>query len=176
MIQVIDYLKQNGFFIYICSGTDRMVVRSIVEDEVDVAPSQVIGTDEVLVTRAQGEADGAECAFEGNDQLVLGGKLLIKNLQMNKVSGIAHEIGLQPVLCFGNSPGDSSMANYVTAGNRYRTGVYMVLCDDLERERGNLQKAEKMAALCRQYGWTAISMKNDWRMIYGDGVSKKEYA
>ena len=176
MIQVIDYLKQNGFFIYICSGTDRLVVRSIVEDEVDVAPSQVIGTDEVLVTRAQGEADGAECAFEGNDQLVLGGKLLIKNLQMNKVSGIAHEIGLQPVLCFGNSPGDSSMANYVTAGNRYRTGVYMVLCDDLERERGNLQKAEKMAALCRQYGWTAISMKNDWRTIYGDGVSKIEYA
>ena len=105
-----------------------------------------------------------------------GGKLLIKNLQMNKVSGIAHEIGLQPVLCFGNSPGDSSMANYVTSGNRYRTGVYMVLCDDLERERGNLQKAEKMAALCRQYGWTAISMKNDWRTIYGDGVSKKEYA
>lgn len=175
MLQVIDYLKQNGFQIYICSGTDRMVVRGIVAGEVDVNPSQVIGTDEVLVTRGQIEEDGTEHTFDDRDELVLGGKLFIKNLQMNKVSGIAHEIGLQPVLCFGNSPGDLSMANYVTAGNHFRTKVFMLLCDDLERERGNLQKAEKMADLCSQHGWVPISMKNDWLTIYGEGVSKKEY-
>ncbi len=173
MLQLISYLKEHQFRIFICSGTDRMVVRGIVDGELDVLPSQVLGTDEVLVAKDQGEQEGINYAFNDTDDLVLGGKLLVKNLKMNKVAVIAREIGQQPVLCFGNSEGDSSMANYVTNKNKYKTGVYMVCCDDLVRENGNLEKAQKMYDLCRENGWTPISMKNDWLTIYGEGVTKK---
>ncbi len=174
MLQLIKYLKENTFRVFICSGTDRMVVRGIVDGEVDVMPSQVLGTDEVLMAKDQGGTDGIDYVFDNNDDLVLGGKLLVKNLKMNKVALIAREIGQQPVLCFGNSEGDSSMANYVTSKNKHRTGVFMVCCDDLVRENGNLKKAQKMYDLCQENGWTPISMKNDWLTIYGEGVTKKD--
>ncbi len=46
-------------------------------------------------------------------------------------------------------------------------------CDDLTRENGNLEKAESMRKSCEENGWTAVSMKDDWTTIYGDGVTKK---
>lgn len=92
---------------------------------------------------------------------------------MNKVSVIAQEIGVQPVLSFGNSTGDSSMAEYVTSGNSYKSLAFMLCCDDLERENGNTEKADKMLALCEEHDWVPISMKNDWTTIYGPGVTKK---
>ena len=104
---------------------------------------------------------------------MLGGEFLIKNLKMNKVAVIAQEIGVQPVLSFGNSTGDSSMAEYVTSNNPYKSLAFMLCCDDLERENGNTEKANKMLALCEEYDWVPISMKNDWTTIYGPGVTKK---
>ena len=73
--------------------------------------------------------------------------------------------------CFGNSTGDSSMAEYVTSGNPYRSLAFMLCCDDTERENGSQSKADKMLALCEQYDWVPVSMKNDWTTIYGDGVT-----
>ena len=108
--------------------------------------------------------------FVEGDELILGGDFIIKNLKMNKVSVIMQEIGQQPVLSFGNSTGDSSMAEYVTSGNPYRSLAFMLCCDDTVRERGSQSKADKMFALCEQYDWVPVSMKNDWTTIYGDGV------
>ena len=48
----------------------------------------------------------------------------------------------------------------------------MLCCDDLEREYGNQKSADKMYGMCEQYGWTPISMKNDWVTIYGENVVK----
>ena len=92
---------------------------------------------------------------------------------MNKVAVIMQEIGQQPVLSFGNSTGDSSMAEYVTSGNPYKSLAFMLCCDDTVRENGNEEKAQKMADLCVEYDWVPISMKNDWTTIYGEGVTKK---
>ena len=92
---------------------------------------------------------------------------------MNKVSVIMQEIGQQPVLSFGNSTGDSSMAEYVTSGNKYPSLAFMLCCDDLVRENGSESKAQKMVDLCAEFGWVPVSMKNDWTTIYGDGVTKK---
>ena len=47
----------------------------------------------------------------------------------------------------------------------------MLCCDDLERENGNMKKANDMYALCATYGWIPVSMKLDWKTIYGDGVT-----
>ncbi|MBO4218083.1 MAG: haloacid dehalogenase-like hydrolase [Erysipelotrichaceae bacterium] len=173
MLQVIDYLKAHDFTCYIVSGTDRFIVRGICYDSLDLPASQIIGSDENLVSRDQGDVDGLNYVFDDDDVLVLGGEFIIKNLKMNKVTVIMQEIGVQPVLSFGNSTGDSSMAEYTTSNNPYRSLAFMLCCDDLVRENGNEAKAEKMFSLCQQYGWTPVSMKNDWKTIYGDGVTKK---
>ena len=172
MLQVLDYLQENGFAVYICSGTDRMVIREIAS-ELDLTPSRIIGTDKQLVARDQGEKKNTEYCYTNDDELVLGGKLLNKNLQMSKVALIAQEIGQQPVLCFGNSSGDTSMARYVTGGNPYPTRVFMLCCDDTERENGNPEKAEKMRVQCMENGWVPVSMKNDWETVYGFDVTRK---
>ena len=173
MLQVLDFLNENEFSIFICSGTDREVVRGLVCPELDIPPRQVLATEEVIVARGQGNIDGTEYLYKENEGLVLSGKIQGKNLKMNKVSLIAQEIGQQPVLCFGNSAGDYSMANYVTDNNKYPNRVFMVCCDDLERENGNLKKAGEMKEMCQQKGWVPISMKNDWKTIYGAGVTRK---
>ena len=92
----------------------------------------------------------------------------MKNLQMNKVSALIREIGVKPVLSFGNSHTDASMANYVIGGNKYRAAAFMVLCDDMKRENGNPKKAAAMKQSCEKSGWIPISMRDDWQTIYGE--------
>ena len=46
----------------------------------------------------------------------------------------------------------------------------MLCCDDLERENGNIDKAQKMYDLCAEFNWIPVSMKNDWKTIYAEGV------
>lgn len=173
MLQVVKYLQANDFTVYIVSGTDRLITRGLAQGVVDIPLSQMIGSDESFVATHQDGKDGLSYTFGHDDQLVTGGDFLIKNLKMNKVTVIQQEIGLQPVLCFGNSSGDAAMANYTITNNKYRSGAYLLCCDDLERENGNLTKAEKMRLSCEENGWTAVSMKNDWTTIYGDSVTRK---
>ena len=175
MLQIIDYLEANDFTVYIISGTDRLIVRGIFDNSVlDRLPNvQLIGSDESLVASNQNDENGLNYQFTSQDKLILGGDFLIKNLKMNKVSVIYREIGEQPVLSFGNSTGDTSMANYTITNNKYKSLAFMLCCDDLERENGNIEKADKMYSLCDENGWIPISMKNDWTTIYGDGVTYK---
>ena len=65
------------------------------------------------------------------------------------------------------------MAEYVTTNNKYKSLAFMLCCDDTERENGKPKKAEDMVALCEKYDWVPVSMKNDWKTIYGEGVTKK---
>ena len=175
MIQVVNYLRANDFTVYVVSGTDRFIVRGIVDNSVLKVPfDHIIGSDENLVAPDQGDTDGLSYVYEEDDKLVLGGQFIVKNLKMNKVTVIAQEIGMQPVLSFGNSSGDASMAEYVINNNPYKSLAFMLCCDDTERENGNVEKAEKMKASCEEYGWTPVSMKNDWTTIYGDNVTRKK--
>ncbi len=174
MLEVVNCLQTYDFTVYIVSGTDRFIVRGIVNNSpLQLPPRQIIGSDETVVTKDQGDEDGLDYVYDDNDELILGGDFIVKNLKMNKVSVIAQEIGQQPVLSFGNSTGDSSMAEYVTTDNPYRSLAFMLCCDDTVRENGNEEKAQKMADLCAEYDWIPISMKNDWTTIYADGVTKK---
>jgi len=175
MLQVVDYLQDNDFTVYVVSGTDRLIVRGIVYNSPLKIPfTQIIGSTESLVATNQGETEGDQYQFKEEDKVILGGDFLSKNLKMNKVIAIANEIGYQPVLSFGNSDGDSSMAEYVVDNNPYPSMAFMLCCDDTERENGNIKKANKMYDICKEHGWTPISMKNDWTTIYGEGVMKKQ--
>ena len=104
----------------------------------------------------------------GTDRLIVR-----KTLDMNKVTAIMTEIGIQPVLSFGNSTGDSAMANFTITNNKYKRLAFMLCCDDLVRENGNTSKADKMRDLCEENNWIPISMRDDWTTIYGDGVTRK---
>ena len=174
MVQVVDYLKANDFTVYIVSGTDRLIVRGIFNDPscpIDLPLSQVIGSDETLVGSAQGDKDGLDYTFGKDEQLVLGGEFIIKDLKQNKVSVIQREIAKQPVLSFGNSSGDFAMDNYALSNPAYASAAFQLCCDDLKRENGNEKKAQSMLEDCEKNGYVPVSMANDWKTIYGDNVT-----
>lgn len=174
MLEVVAFLVKNQFTVYICSGTDRLTVRPLIEANMPYIPNrQILGSDSTLVASGQGNKDGLVYTFEKGDELVLGGQNLIKNLQMNKVSLIEQEIGVQPVLAFGNTFSDASMLNYTINNNKYKALGFMLQCDDLEREYGNLEKADKMRQGCEKYGWICVSMRDDWKTIYADTVKRR---
>ncbi len=174
MLEVVEYLVKNKFTVYICSGTDRLTVRPLLAENMPYIPNrQILGSDSTLIASGQDNADGLVYTFQKGDHLVLGGKNLVKNLQMNKVTLIEREIGVQPVLAFGNTFSDASMVNYTIYNNPYKALGFMLMCDDLEREYGNQQKAEKMRAGCEQYGWICVSMRDDWKTIYGSHIKRR---
>jgi len=175
MLEVIAYLRQNGFTVYVISGTDRFTMRPLT-DVLRLPPAQIIGSDGTVVASGQAGRDGLAYVFVKGDKLLLGGTNLVKNLQMNKVSAIVREIGRQPVLAFGNTMSDASMLNYTIGDNKYRALGFMLLCDDLAREYGNAAKADQMRKQCGKYGWIPVSMRDDWKTIYGDGVAKRPNA
>ena len=172
MLEVIDYLRQNGFTVYVISGTERLTMRPLTA-VLQLPPAQIIGSDNTTVASGQGDKDGLDYVFVKGDKLLLGGVNLVKDLQMNKVSIILREIGRQPVLAFGNTMSDASMLNYTIADNKYKALGFMLLCDDLVREYGNAKKADAMLQNCKKYGWIPVSMRDDWKTIYGDGVTRK---
>ena len=173
MLQVIDYLQKYDFKVFIVSGTDRFEVRTIVKGYINIPESQIIGSISTIRSNNQGEKEGIEYQFEKNDSVILGGDFIIKNVKMNKVSTIETEIGKKPVLSFGNSSGDKSMSNYVTYNNPHKSLSFMLCCDDTERENGNETRADNMQRMCRDNKWQPISMKNDWKTIYGENVTRK---
>ena len=173
MIQVIDYLQDHGFTVYVCSGSDRLVVRAIVEGGLILASRYVIGTEELISAKNQGDKPGTEYVFSNQDELVLSGRIANKNLKMTKVSMVAEQVGQCPVLSFGNSAGDISITNYVMGNEQYRTAAFFVCCDDDIRENGSPEKARPVYDFCAENGWTPISMKNDWLTVFGEGVVKK---
>lgn len=171
MKEVVSYLQDNDFIVYIVSGTDRLAVRAAIEGVLDIPERQVIGMDVNLISSGQGDTDGLDYVFQETDKVIRGDQLLIKNVKMNKVSLIAQEIGTQPVLAFGNSSGDISMAEYVTVDNPYRSEAFLLVNDDTEREHGNPEKAQSSRETFEGYGWNVISMKDDFATIYPEGVT-----
>ena len=109
----------------------------------------------------------------GRDEEILLGAPLdeVECGKSGKPAAIAREIGKRPVLAFGNSAGDYSMLNYAEGNNSMGS---FVVCDDVAREYGSDEKAAKYYAEAEKEGWTAFSMANDWKTIYGDGVRKTE--
>ena len=172
MAEVVEYLQSNGFKCYIVSGSDRFIVRTFIEGVMDIPPENCIGSDTALEARNQGDTDGIEYVFTGDDTLVRTDRLLIKDLKTNKVLQIAQEIGKQPVLSFGNSSGDVSMNNYALLNNRYRSAAFQLIADDDVRDYGNPEKGAELREKWEGMGYNVISMRDDWKTIYGEDVQK----
>ena len=174
MVQVIEYLEANDFIIYIVTGSDRHIVRTVSKSRLNIPERQIIGTISTVAASGQVNRSNFDYEYKDNDELILGGEFKLENVKMNKVSLIKTEIGIKPILCFGNSSGDYSMAKYITSNNKYESMAFMVCCDDLERENGSIEKAKDVKDKCeKNKNWVPISMKNDWKRIYAEGVAKK---
>jgi hypothetical protein len=120
----------------------------------------------------QGDTDGLDYVYSADDEVIRTDKLLIKNLKMNKVCQIVQEIGRQPVLSFGNSSGDVSMHNYTIHNNKYKSAAFMLIADDSERDYGDAEKVQPLKEKWEENGYNVISMRDDFRTIYGDDVVK----
>ena len=128
--------------------------------------------DVALEATGQHGEDGLEYVFKAGDDVIRTDQLLIKNLKMNKVTQIVKEIGRKPVLSFGNSSGDVSMHMYTISDNPYRSAAFMLVADDDVRDYGNPVKNESLKTKWADAGFQVISMRDDFRTIYGDNVVK----
>ena len=173
MLQVFDYLRANGFTFYVISGSDRFICRALV-DAIGIEPNRVIGMDVKLRSRKQGSEEGVNYTMDKEEDLIRTDELIIKNLKTNKVLQITQEIGKVPVLSFGNSGGDCAMHNYCLS-NKYRCEAFMLIADDEARDHANREKALKLGTQWRESGYHVISMRDDFKTIYGDGVEKTDF-
>ena len=174
MLEVFDYLKANGFTFYVVSGSDRFICRSLTES-IGIEPNRVIGMDIMLSTTKQGTVQGVEYTMGKDENLYRTDSLLIKNLKTNKVRQISQEIGKVPVLSFGNSSGDQAMHNYCLSNSKHRTAAFMLVADDDQRDYANLAKTSSLPEKWSKAGYVVISMKNDFKTIYGYGVEKTAF-
>lgn len=178
MVELVEYLYENDFTIYVVSGTERTTTRAIIANSPIkdyVTPNHVIGTEfEVKVKGNEDVSSNMDYKYADGDELVLTGGFIQKNLNANKSIWIEREIGQRPVIAFGNSGSDSSMLNYtIDSRNPYPTAAYMIVADDDVREWGTQDWDEKSAAYEEQ-GYIPISMKNDFLQIYPDTINKSE--
>ena len=175
MVSLVQYLAEHDFAVYISSGSERNMIRELIDGTLDewIPVERVIGSNFTLTTPGQGDTAARDYTYAPDDKVIFEGTPSTKNLKAGKVYGIAEEIGKVPVLVFGNSSGDLAMGQYAVQGGGK---AYMLLCDDTERDYGNLSVAESFAADCEALGFETVSMKNDFATIYGDAVVKVEEA
>lgn len=162
MLEVLDYLRANGFKTYIVSGGGVEFMRPWVERVYGIPPEQVIGS-------------AGRQRFEFRD----GVPVLVKLPEIDFVDdkegkpvAIQRIIGRRPVAAFGNSDGDLQMLQWTAAGAGPRLCVLVHHTDarrewayDRESKIGRLDRALDEA---QARGWTVVSMKDDWRTIFPD--------
>ena len=174
MLEVFDYLKDNGFTFYVVSGSDRFICRALTES-IGIEPNRVIGMDVKLTASNQGLEAGVNYTMGKEENLIRTDELIIKNLKTNKVLQITQEIGKVPVLSFGNSSGDCAMHNFCLSNPTYKSAAFMLIADDEARDHANREKALSLGNQWREAGYHVISMRDDFKTIYGNGVEKTEF-
>jgi phosphoglycolate phosphatase-like HAD superfamily hydrolase len=159
-VELLAYLRANGFKTYIVSGGTIEFMRPWVEKAYGVPPEQVIGSSQLVKYELR----------DGKPTLTRQPKLDFVDDGPGKPVGIYRYIGRRPILAFGNSDGDQQMLQY-TAANTDPHLALLVHHDDAEREFaydrqskiGRLDKAWDEAVTD---GWVVVSMKNDWNTIF----------
>ncbi len=168
MQEVLQYLRASNFKTYIVTGGGQDFVRVYAEKTYGIPPEQVVGT-----------AGGTRYEYgkDGRPVLIKEPKLLLNDNFGGKPEGIHLMIGRRPVAAFGNSTGDREMLEYTKAGTGARLGM-LVLHDDAKREYayGPAQGlpdsrvgtfTQQLYDEAKKGGWTVISMKNDWKRVFG---------
>ncbi|MBQ0822127.1 haloacid dehalogenase-like hydrolase [Microvirga sp. HBU67558] len=162
-IELLSYLRANGFKIFIVSGGGIELIRAFAEDNYGVPPEQVIGSS----VRLRFEGSG------GRADLVRLSELNSFDDREVKPANIAPHIGRRPILAFGNSDGDLAMLRYTLAGNGQRLAL-LLHHDDEEREFAydrefRLSPLVEALDKAAEYGITVVGMKRSWKTVFPDG-------
>ena len=159
-VELLNYLRANGFKTYIVSGGTIEFMRPWSERVYGIPPEQVVGSTQTVTYEVR----------NGQPTLLRGPRLEFINDGAGKPVGIYRQIGRRPILAVGNSDGDLQMLQYTMAGTGQRLAV-LVHHDDAEREfaydrKSGIGKLDKALDEAVTRGWTVISMKQDWARIY----------
>ncbi len=159
-LELLAYLRANGFKTFIVSGGGIAFMRPISEKIYGIPPEQVVGSSVVAEFQVQ----------DGKPALVRMPKIDFINDKAGKPVGIYQHIGRRPILAFGNSDSDMQMIEYTMAGEGRRLGLFVHHTDadreyayDRKSHVGTLDKALDMAA---DNDWIIVSMKNDWKEVF----------
>jgi hypothetical protein len=160
MLEVLAYLRANGFKTYIVSGGGIAFMRPWSDRVYGVPPEQVVGSS--IKTRFE--------TRQGRPDLFRLPEINFIDDKAGKPVGINQFIGRRPIAAFGNSDGDLEMLQWTTMSGGRRFGL-IVHHTDAEREYaydrdtsyGRLDKALDAAAVNK---WTVADMKNDWKVIF----------
>lgn len=160
MLEVLAYLRANGFKTFIVSGGGIEFMRPWAERTYGIPPEQVVGSS----VKTQFELR------DGQPVLVRLPVLDFNDDKSGKPVAINQHIGRRPIAAFGNSDGDLQMLQYTGAGSGAHFCLY-VHHDDSAREYAydradHLAKLDKGLDEAAAKGWTVVSMKNDWKVIY----------
>jgi hypothetical protein len=160
MLEVLAYLRANGFKTFIVSGGGIEFMRPWSEQIYGVPPEQVVGSS--IKTRFQ--------MRQGIPELFRLPEVNFVDDGVGKPVGINEHIGRRPIAAFGNSDGDLQMLQWTTKTGGRRFGLIVHHTDgereyayDRESHVGHLDKALDAAAL---NDWTVVSMKDDWKRIF----------
>lgn len=161
-IELLDYLRRHDFRIFIVSGGGIDFIRAFAEEVYRIPRECVVGSSAKLHFEMQ------------NGQAVLAKIAELNNFDDRDVKpqNIGLHIGRRPILAFGNSDGDLAMLRYAKTGAGARLAL-LLHHDDSAREVAygpEFKLSPLMEALDRagEYGITVVSMKNDWRTVFGD--------
>ena len=166
MIELLAYLRANGFKTFIVSGGGIEFMRPWAERVYGVPPEQVIGS-------------SIKTKFElrnGKPVLIRLPELNFNDDKEGKPVGIQQHIGRRPIAAFGNSDGDFQMLEWTTAGPGARLGL-LVHHDDAAREAA-YDRESHIGRLARGLdeagprGWVIASMKQDWSRVFGEAPAK----
>ena len=175
MVEVISYLTNNGFAVYIDTACGTDTTRELIGNIIPIPQDRIIASDFVYTTTQMGKDKPSSHFFDRrNEKVVISGEPVDENGSTVKIFSILNYIGKKPVLAFGNSMGDSGMFEYTLQDNKYQSMAFCVLCDDTVRELGNISKADKMKSMAVRRGWETISMRDEFKTIYGDNVKRSE--
>jgi phosphoserine phosphatase len=160
MLELLDYLRANGFKTYIVSGGGIEFMRPWSERVYGIPPEQVIGSS--IKTKFE--------MREGEPVLVRLPEIDFIDDKAGKPVGIQRHIGRRPVAAFGNSDGDLQMLQWTAGGAGSRFCLY-VHHTDAEREwaydrLSPIGRLDQGLDEARARGWTVVDMKTDWRRIH----------
>ena len=173
MVEIISYLTNNGFQVYLDTACGVSTTRELINGVIPIQFDRILGSDFNYTSTNMGKDNPHDHFFDRfKEKIVISGKPLMDNAKTIKIFSILNQIGKKPVLAFGNSSGDSGMLEYTLQNNKYRSEAFFVICDDTERERGNPTRAKNDTALALKRGWNPISMRDEFKTIYGDNVKR----
>lgn len=164
MMELIGYLKANGFKVYIVSGGGIDFMRSFIPESYGIPEEYIIGS-------------SGKVHYE-DGKIIKDPAIDFIDDKETKPVAIYNNIGKRPVAAFGNSDGDLAMMQYTDANRHHRTFQLYVHHTDADREfaydrESHMGRLDKGLDYAKTNGWTVVDMSKEWKVVYPSELTEK---